>query len=127
MLQRTFRKSREMTKICIPRKLFGLSRSTDLFLLAAVLWQGVPAAIGQSALTVKVETYHGSVVTSASVALKYYGSDDAVRKLAHIDDKDEKALKKKEKHVIDVLNLAEKEMGRYSADRLRGGFYELTA
>jgi len=77
-----------------------------------VLGLGIPIARAQSSVTVKVETYHGALISGARV----------VANRLHLPKKaSEKPV------VLEALDVPEKKRGTYTADRLVNGDYELFA
>jgi hypothetical protein len=86
--------------------------NTELCLLSAFLVLGFASAQAQSSVTVKVETYHGAVVSGARVVARLLGP---VKRGS------------KTREVLQVIDVPEKETGRYTADRLSMGEYQLFA
>ena len=99
-------------KECVLPLFDDLSHRASFLFLGAVLGLGIPIARAQSSVTVKVETYHGALISGARV----------VANRLHLPKKaSEKPV------VLEALDVPEKKRGTYTADRLVNGDYELFA
>lgn len=108
-----------MKQPCALPRLYGLRHGAELWLLSAILFASVSVARAQSSVTVKVETLHGRVISGAKVS---------ATTCPEPPNPTTKCFEPPEgKKVIDVLDVPEKETGKYTADRLRKGFYLLFA
>ena len=76
-----------MKKTCVASGFDDLRQAADLLFLSAVLGLSIPVARAQSSVSVKVETYHGAVISGAKVtATKRRGPPPSDKEIIEVLD-----------------------------------------